>query len=386
MPAPGHDAQATESLRPMRSLLFIPADDEKKLGKGVATGADALILDLEDAVSAAAQGAPRARSPRSTSTRRGARARRPLLYVRINALDTDLWEDDLAGVAGARPDGILLPKARSGEDVHTLSIALNHAEERAGAPSGRDAHHRARRPRRRSRCCSCTPTSASSTRLEGLTWGAEDLSAVLGARTNREDDGRAWTSPYRLARDLCLFTAAAADAQPIDTVFVNFRDEEGLRQECARGRARRLHRQDGDPPQPGGGHQRGLHAERRRRSRCRRRSSSCSPTIPTPARWPSRPDGRPGARGPRRAHPGARQDGERDGSATSPGAAAATPPAHLARCGKRRRRRSGRGCGPRRRRCPNGRSIARWRPGRRSRRRDGATRPRRRPAARSALP
>ena len=72
----------------------------------------------------------------------------------------------------------------------------------------------------------------SSTRLDGVTWGAEDLSAVLGARTNREDDGRAWTSPYMLARNLCLFTAAAADAQPIDTVFVNFRDEEGLRQEC----------------------------------------------------------------------------------------------------------------------------------------------------------
>ena len=72
----------------------------------------------------------------------------------------------------------------------------------------------------------------SSTRLDGVTWGAEDLSAVLGARTNREDDGRTWTSPYMLARNLCLFTAAAANAQPIDTVFVNFRDEEGLRQEC----------------------------------------------------------------------------------------------------------------------------------------------------------
>ena len=61
---------------------------------------------------------------------------RPRLYVRINALDTPLWEDDLAGVVGARPDGILLPKARSGEDVHKLSIALHHAEERAGAPTG----------------------------------------------------------------------------------------------------------------------------------------------------------------------------------------------------------------------------------------------------------
>jgi citrate lyase subunit beta/citryl-CoA lyase len=72
----------------------------------------------------------------------------------------------------------------------------------------------------------------ASARLEGLTWGAEDLSAALGARSNREADGRAWRSLYRLARDLCLVTAVAANAQPIDTVFVNFRDEEGLAQEA----------------------------------------------------------------------------------------------------------------------------------------------------------
>ena len=151
--------------------------------------------------------------------------------MRINALDTNLWEDDIAGIAGALPDGILLPKARSGADVHTLSIALNHAEEKAGAKVGAT---------RIIALVTETPISllqlhtyvGSSTRLDGVTWGAEDLSAVLGARTNREDDGRAWTSPYMLARNLCLFTAAAADAQPIDTVFVNFRDEEGLRQEC----------------------------------------------------------------------------------------------------------------------------------------------------------
>ena len=163
---------------------------------------------------------------------------------------------------GQLPDGILLPKARSGEDVHTLSIALDHAEEKAGAKVGSTriialvtetpisllaAPHLRRRRARVSMA---------------LTWGAEDLSAVLGARTNREDDGRAWTSPYMLARNLCLFTAAAAEAQPIDTVFVNFRDEEGLRQECRAAAARRLHRQDGDPSQPGGGDERGLHAER----------------------------------------------------------------------------------------------------------------------------
>ena len=214
----------------MRSLLFIPADDEKKLGKGMATGADALLLDLEDAVSAPRKAAARALCAQYIADTRGLEGR-PLLYVRINALDTSLWEEDVAAVAGARPDGILLPKARSGEDVHKLSIALNHGEEKAGAPTGST---------RIIALVTETPISllqlhtyvGSSTRLEGVTWGAEDLSAVLGARTNREDDGRAWTSPYMLARNLCLFTAAAANAQPIDTVFVNFRDEEGLRREC----------------------------------------------------------------------------------------------------------------------------------------------------------
>ena len=214
----------------MRSLLFIPADDEKKLGKGLTTGADALILDLEDAVSLPRKAAAREMAARYISETRD-RPGRPLLYVRINAMDTDLWQEDVASVAAVRPDGILLPKARSGEDVHTLSIVLNLEEEKAGTPAGTT---------RILALVTETPISllqlhtyvGASNRLAGLTWGAEDLSAVLGARTNREEDGRTWTPPFQLARNLCLFTAAAADVQPIDTVFVNFRDEDGLRQEC----------------------------------------------------------------------------------------------------------------------------------------------------------
>jgi citrate lyase subunit beta/citryl-CoA lyase len=214
----------------MRSLLFIPADDEKKLAKGLATGADALILDLEDAVSLSRKAAARTLAAQYLAETRS-REVRPRLYVRINALDTDLWQDDVSSVTGARPDGILLPKARSGEDVHKLSIALNHEEERSGAPTGKT---------RIVALVTETPISllqlhtyvGASSRLEGLTWGAEDLSAVLGARSNREDDGRTWTSPYRLARDMTLFTAAAAGVPAIDTVFVNFRDAEGLAEEC----------------------------------------------------------------------------------------------------------------------------------------------------------
>jgi citrate lyase subunit beta / citryl-CoA lyase len=214
----------------MRSLLFIPADDEKKLGKGLGAGADALILDLEDAVSLPRKSAARETAKRYIAETRG-REGRPLLYVRINSMDTDLWQDDVAAVAGARPDGILLPKARSGEDVHKLSIALHLEEEKAGVPAGET---------RIMALVTETPISllqlhtyvGASARLTAMTWGAEDLSAVLGARTNREGDGRTWTPPYQLARNLCLFTACAAEVQPIDTVFVNFRDEEGLRQEC----------------------------------------------------------------------------------------------------------------------------------------------------------
>jgi citrate lyase subunit beta/citryl-CoA lyase len=213
----------------MRSLLFIPADDEKKLGKGVGSGADALILDLEDAVSAPCKSAARIIASHYIAATR-ALEKRPLLYVRINALDTPYWEEDLAGVMGSRPDGVLLPKARSGGDVHTLSIALNHAEERAGTEKGA------------TRIIALTtevPISLlqmhtyveSSSRLEGLSWGAEDLSGVIGAHTNREADGR-WTPPYQLARNMCLFTAAAASTRPIDTVFVNFRDATGLRAEA----------------------------------------------------------------------------------------------------------------------------------------------------------
>jgi citrate lyase subunit beta/citryl-CoA lyase len=214
----------------MRSLLFIPADDERKLAKGPTSGADALILDLEDAVSEARKGAARTLAAQFIVDL-WARDGRPLIYVRINALDTAHWQDDLAGVIGSRPEGILLPKARSGEDVHKLSIALDHAEERAGAPKGET---------RIIVLASEVPASllalqtyvGASARLEGLTWGAEDLSAALGARSNREADGRTWRSLYRLARDLCLVTAVAASVQPIDTVFVNFRDEEGLAQEA----------------------------------------------------------------------------------------------------------------------------------------------------------
>jgi citrate lyase subunit beta/citryl-CoA lyase len=214
----------------MRSLLFIPADDERKLAKGLATGADALILDLEDAVSTARKAAARTLAARYIAETRPKEGR-PRLYVRINALDTGLWQDDIAGVIGAQPDGVFLPKPRSGDEVHKLSLALRHQEEHMGVPTGST---------RIVAIATEAPIALfqlhtyvdSSSRLEALTWGAEDLSAVIGSYSNRDTDGRTWTSPYRLARDLTLFAAAAAGVAAIDTVFVSLRDTEGLRLEC----------------------------------------------------------------------------------------------------------------------------------------------------------
>ena len=214
----------------MRSLLFVPGDSDRKIAKAMSSGADALILDLEDSVALDRKEEARAMTRDFIASAKG-QEKRPRLYVRINALTTDLWSADLEGVMPAGPDGIILPKPRSGEDVHRLSLALDHAEERAGLKQGstRIVAIATEVP-----ICVLNMASfvGSSSRLEGLTWGAEDLSAEVGSTATREPNG-ALTSPYRLARDLCLFTAVSAGVQPIDTVFIDFRDLDGLRAEAA---------------------------------------------------------------------------------------------------------------------------------------------------------
>src|SRR5690606_2238314 len=190
----------------MRSLLFVPGDSDRKIAKALSSGADALILDLEDAVASERKAAAREMTRDFVSSAK-LRETRPRLYVRSNSLTTDLWSADLDGVMAAGPDGIMLPKPRSGEDVHRLCLALDHAEERAGLKLGstRIIAIATELPG-----CILNMGSfiKSSSRLEALTWGAEDLSAEIGSTATREAGG-AFTSPYRLARDLTLFTAAA---------------------------------------------------------------------------------------------------------------------------------------------------------------------------------
>jgi len=214
----------------MRSLLFVPGDSDRKLAKALSSGADALILDLEDSVALDRKPEARAMTRDFIASAKG-QEKRPRLFVRINSLSTDFWTADLEGVMPAGPDSIILPKPRSGEDVHRLSLALDHSEEAAGLKLGST-----RIVAITTEVPICVLNMATfidaSTRLEGLTWGAEDLSAEVGSTATREPNG-ALTSPYRLARDLCLFTAVSAGVQPIDTVFIDFRDQDGLRAEAA---------------------------------------------------------------------------------------------------------------------------------------------------------
>lgn len=213
----------------MRSLLFVPGDSEKKLAKALDSGADCLIVDLEDSVAAAAKAAARglaAEFLRDAATR----ADRPRLYVRVNALDTGLTDADLAAVVGARPDGIMLPKSVSGRSVGHLDAKLTAQEAVAGMPDGGIAILPVA-TETAGAIFGLSTYHGASPRLSGLTWGAEDLAADIGAGTNRAGDGR-HTEPFRVARALALFAAVHAGVQPIDTVFPAFRDEQGLALEC----------------------------------------------------------------------------------------------------------------------------------------------------------
>ena len=210
----------------MRSMLFVPADSERKLAKGLESGADALILDLEDSVAAANRPTAR-RLAREFLEAHG--SDRILRYVRINPLASGLALDDLAATVAGRPDGILLPKCVP-EDVRTVDHYLSAFETVGGTPVG---HIRV--------VAIATETPAAvfalgnyagtSARLEAITWGAEDLAACLGGN-NRTIDGD-YDGPYRLARSLCLLAAAAANVVAIDTIYTDFKDPAGLRQECA---------------------------------------------------------------------------------------------------------------------------------------------------------
>jgi citrate lyase subunit beta/citryl-CoA lyase len=206
----------------LRSLLFVPGDRPDRMEKALGSGADALILDLEDAVAPAAKAEARRHVAEFVDAHSEAH-----LWVRVNPLDSPDHDKDLAAVLSAHPNGIVLPKAEGGASVTELARRLT---ERGNATAQILA------------IATETPaamfqlgTYGGAKRLAGLTWGAEDLPAAVGAATSREEDGR-FTPPYELARSLCLFGAAAAGVAPIETVFPAFRDLEGLAAYAARAR------------------------------------------------------------------------------------------------------------------------------------------------------
>lgn len=205
----------------LRSLLFVPGDRADRFAKAAASGADALILDLEDAVAPAAKDGARA----AVRDWLGEGASLPR-FVRINPVDTPLALADLDALAGTRPDGIMVPKAEGAATIATLDTLL---AERGLAdmpllPIATETP---------AAIFQLGSYAAVAHRLAGITWGAEDLPAAIGATTSREGDGR-YTAPYELARSLTLFGAHAAGVAAVDTVYPAIRDEAGLAAYAAR--------------------------------------------------------------------------------------------------------------------------------------------------------
>ena len=202
----------------MRSMLFVPGDRPERFAKAVASGADAVILDLEDAV------VPGRRPfARGEITQWLARAERPVtVWVRINAVETDDALPDLAAVIEGRPDGIVLPKARDGADVHRVDHWLEVLEARQGWPRG-SIRLLPLITESAGALLNAASFTALPPRVAGLTWGAEDLAADVGALGNRSADGE-FELTYAMARSYCLLAAAAAGVPAFDTVDTEIRD------------------------------------------------------------------------------------------------------------------------------------------------------------------
>lgn len=210
----------------LRSLLFVPGDSEKKMAKAATCAADALILDLEDSVAPERKALARDMVAESLSAGIGGKP----LWVRINP-PAEGQLDDLVAIVRARPAGLVVPKIEHPEDLLRLSHMLDALERRDGVEPGiRLLPVATETPR--------APFGLGAfaelplPRLWGMTWGAEDLSTALGARTNRDDAGN-WAFTYRMVRSACLLAAKAGGVAAIETLYADFRDMEGLERDCA---------------------------------------------------------------------------------------------------------------------------------------------------------
>ncbi len=229
-----HGAQRRVEM--LRSLLFIPGDSERKLARALTTDADAIILDLEDAVAPKRKAEARRQVADLLLHRKEGRAQQ--VWVRINALDTDAAALDLAAVAHAGPDGIMLPKARSAAQVVALAGRLDELEAAAGHEKGPESGQIG--------IIALVTETADAVfrlgsyapelpRLRALTWGAEDLSVCIGATRTRDERGR-WLSVFEHVQSLALLAAAAAGVPALETIYSQFNDDDGLRQIATRAR------------------------------------------------------------------------------------------------------------------------------------------------------
>lgn len=205
----------------LRSLLFVPGDRPERFGKAMASGADAVILDLEDAVAPSAKGRARDAVAALLAGAGGDRTAPCAIFVRINPLETADIADDLAAAAGA--DAIVLPKAEGAESVVRLDALLEQPDTLI-LPIATETPKAV---------FQLGTYAGSSKRLCGLTWGAEDLPAAIGAATSREPDGR-YTPPYQIVRAMALFAAHAAGVAALDTVYPVLDDADGLAAYAAR--------------------------------------------------------------------------------------------------------------------------------------------------------
>jgi citrate lyase subunit beta/citryl-CoA lyase len=211
----------------MRSLLFVPAHEAKKLNKALGCNADAMIIDLEDAV-------PEFEKTNARSMcydflnehQRGSK-----LVVRINALTSSHALEDLKVVIKARPWGVMLPKCESVQDVIALDKQLDELERTYSLESNSTKIFPIVTETAQSIFGLSTYVNYRGNRLSGMLWGGEDLAADVGSLTNR-DQTQSYTSPYLLARSLTLFAASSANALAIDAVYTNYRDMEGLKDEA----------------------------------------------------------------------------------------------------------------------------------------------------------
>jgi citrate lyase subunit beta/citryl-CoA lyase len=215
-----------------RSWLFVPGDDARKIARGLAGPADAVILDWEDAVAPARKGEARRLTCEALAE---AGSAGPARWIRVNALDTPWAEADFAALPAGAIQGIVLPKACGPRDAERAAERLAAVERAQRRPAGS-----------LSMVLVATETAASVLaladfrapipRLAALMWGGEDLAADLGVRDNREADG-GYRPVFRLARDLTLLAAAATGALAIDAVFTDFRKHAALAEECRAARA-----------------------------------------------------------------------------------------------------------------------------------------------------